>query len=212
MNISPFAFPLFGCFIIFILWFNYERRKHEKIEEKRDEDFWKREHDANFTRRKNLDAIEYIKIPYDSFPMEKYADSETISQSEIILLELKDKRILNLTGKTATDIKLEYGASNLSVLTEYDENYILLVRTLQQYADALCTLGYTEDALPVLEYAISIGSDIKATYMLLADIYHQRGLYDKISELADNAQKLNSLMKQPIINALNELLSEHSPS
>lgn len=39
MNISPFAFPLFGCFIIFILWFNYERRKHEKIEEKRDEDF-----------------------------------------------------------------------------------------------------------------------------------------------------------------------------
>lgn len=70
MNISPFAFPLFGCFIIFILWFNYERRKHEKIEEKRDEDFWKREHDANFTRRKNLDAIEYIKIPYDSFPME----------------------------------------------------------------------------------------------------------------------------------------------
>lgn len=207
MNISPFAFPFFGCFIIFILWFNYERKKHEKIEQKRDDDFWQREHDANFTRRKNLDAIEYIKIPYDSFPMEKYTDSETISQSESILLDLKDKRILNLTGKTATDLKLEYGASNLSTLTEYDENYILLVRTLQQYAEALCTLGYTDDALPVLEYAINIGSDIKATYMLLADIYYERGLHDKISELIVYAEKLNSLMKQPIINALNDLLS-----
>lgn len=207
MNFSPFAFPFFGCFIIFILWFNYERKKHEKIEHERDEAFWQREHDANFTRRKNLDAIEYIKIPYDNFPMEKYADIEAVSQAEKILLDLKDKRILNLTGKTATDIKLEYGAANLSIITEYDENYILLVRTLQQYAEALCTLGYTEDALPVLEYAINIGSDIKATYMLLAGIYHEQGFNDKINNLLSQAEKLNSLMKQPIINALNELLS-----
>lgn len=207
MNFSPFAFPFFGCFIIFILWFNYERKKHEKIEEKRDSEFWQREHDANFTRRKNLDAIEYIKIPYDSFPMGKYADMEAISSCEQTLLDLKDKRILNLTGKTSTDLKLEYGVANLSLLTEYDENYILLVRTLQQYADALCTPGYTEDALPVLEYAVNIGSDIKATYTLLADIYYKQGLYDKISELIACAEKLDSLMKQPIINALNELLN-----
>lgn len=206
MNISPFAFPFFGCFIIFLIWFAYERKKHEKIEQKRDEAFWQREHEANFTRKKNLDVIDYIKIPYDSFPMGKYTDAEVIAQSEEILLSLKDKRILNLTGKTSTDLKLEYGAANLSALTEYEENYILLVRTLQQYAEALCSSGHAEDAIPVLEYAINAGSDIKATYMLLADIYHERGFNDKINALIGHAEKLNSLMKQPIINALNELL------
>lgn len=206
MNFSPFAFPFFGCFIIFILWFSYERKKSDKLQQKRDDDFWQREHDANFTRRKNLDAIEYIIIPYDRFPVGKYADTEAIAQCEETLLSLKDKRILNLTGKTSTDLKLEYGAANLDALNEYDENYILLVRTLQQYAEALHNDGHTDDALPVLEYAINIGSDIKATYTLLAGIYHDRGLSDKISALIANAEKLDSLMKQPIINALNELL------
>lgn len=206
MNISPFAFTFSGCFIIFLLWFAYERKKHEKIEQKRDADFWLREREANFTRRKNLDVIEYIKIPYDSFPLGKYTDTEIIAQSEATLLSLKDKRILNLTGKTSTDLKIEYGAANLSALTEYDENYILLVRTLQQYAEALCAAGHLEASISVLEYAISIGSDIKATYMLLADIYHEQGFYDKISALISHAEKLDSLMKQPIINALNELL------
>lgn len=206
MNFSPFAFPFFGCFIIFLIWFAYERKKHEKIEQKRDDAFWLREHEANFTRKKNLDVIEYIKIPYDSFPLDKYADSKAIAQCEEILLSLKDKRILNLTQKTSTDIKLEYGAANLSALTEYEENYIILIRTLQQYAEALCDDGHADDAIPVLEYAVDAGSDIKATYLLLADIYRKQGFNDKITDLIGHAKKLNSLMKQPIINALNELL------
>jgi hypothetical protein len=131
---------------------------------------------------------------------------EAIADIEKTLLSLKGKRILNLTGKTSTDLKLEYGAANLSALSEYDDNYLLLVRTLQQYAEVLHSEGHTDDAVTVLEYAVNIGSDIKATYMLLADIYNERGLTDSIKSLIENASKLDSLMKQPIINALNELI------
>ena len=33
-----------------------------------DRDFWKREHDANFTRKKSLDSLSLVHIPADRLP------------------------------------------------------------------------------------------------------------------------------------------------
>ena len=49
------------------------------------------------------------------------------------------------------------------------------------------------------------GSDIKATYKLLAELYLQEGENGKIQELKEYASKLNSLMKQPILNMLEQM-------
>ena len=43
---------------------------------------------------------------------------------------LKEKKILNLSGFTNTDLKLEYGVGNLTELTDYDNNYVTLSRSL----------------------------------------------------------------------------------
>lgn len=198
---SIFDYPIFLCFLIFIIWFAYERKKSDKINEARNKDFWKRESEANFSRRKNLDAIKYIAIPYEAFPIEKYHEDDILT-AERLLLSLKDKRILNLTGKTSTDLKLEYGVANLPLLDEYDENYISMVKALQQYAEALYNPGYTDDAKTVLEFAVSAGTDLKSSYILLADIYSSCGTPEKIQELIVTAETLDSLMKTPIINAL----------
>lgn len=203
---SIFTFPLFGCFIVFVLWFSYERKKAGKAEEQRTEEFWQREHDANFTRRKNLDVIKYVTIPFDTFPIGKYTQEPAIADAELTLEALKDKRMLNLTGKTSTELKAEYGVANLSLVNEYDDNYTLLIKTLQQYAEALCACGHSDDALTVLEFAVATGSDLKSTYMLLADIYHAANRTDRISALIPQAEKLDSLMKAPIINSLKEFL------
>ena len=208
MSVSDF--PIFICFLIFIIWFKYERRKSEKIQEKKEKDFWSRESEANFSRRKNLDTITYIVIPYDTFPINKYSDA-SVKEAEELLLSLKEKRILNLTGKTSTELKLMYGAANLSALNEYDENFVTMIKTLHQYGEALYNSGHLDDAQTVLEFSVSSGSDLKSTYILLGNIYISLGLSHKIPELTDIAQKLDSLMKSPIINALNELYNAALP-
>lgn len=205
-----YTFPLFGCFVIFLIWFAYERKKTTRIQEKQNEDFWNRENEANFSRRKNLDVISYIAIPLDTFPIARYPENTAVSEAEQLLLSLKDKRMLNLTGKTSTDLKMEYGVANLPMLNEYDENYVALVKALQQYAEALCAAGHSDDAITVLEFAVSAGSDLKSSYMLLADIYCAGNMREKTEALIPCAEKLDSLMREPIISALKELLQTFS--
>lgn len=202
---THFSFPFFACFLTFVIWFAVKRSKNQKIEKKRDEEFWQKEHDANFTRRKNLDVIEYISIPYDAFPIGKYADDEKIKSAEDELLSLKEQRILNLTGKTSTELKLEYGVANLATVSEYDDNYTKMIKTLQAYAEALCSLNHISEATTVLEFSISTGSDISASYLLLGDIYKSQGRDSEISGLIEQAKALDSLMKQSIIDALEAL-------
>lgn len=203
---SIFSYPIFFCFLIFICWFAYERIKIDKSKKSIEADFWKQESEANFSRRKNLDAIEFITIPLDIFPIGKYAD-ENIASIEHTIVSLKDKRILNLTGKTSTQLKLEYGVANLPIVDEYDQNFVQLIQALSQYGQALYDLGYEADAVTVLEYAISIGSDIKASYILLGTIYSSQNQQEKIQTLISNASALDSLMKDPIINALKDISS-----
>lgn len=201
---SIFSFPLFGCFVIFLVWFAYERSKNDKLAKKLNSEFWQRESQANFSRKKNMDTVSYITLPLDTFPIGKHTDNNDITNAEQILLSLSDKRMLNLTGKTATDLKLEYGAANLVLLDEYDENYISMVKALQQYAKGLHDTGHTEDAATVLEFAVSAGSDIKATYVLLANIYVSLNTPEKINDLTASAKELDSLMKPAILEALSE--------
>lgn len=203
---SIFSYPIFFCFLIFICWFAYERIKIDKSKKSIEADFWKQESEANFSRRKNLDAIEFITIPLDIFPIGKYAD-ENIASIEHTIVSLKDKRILNLTGKTSTQLKLEYGVANLPIVDEYDQNFVQLIQALSQYGQALYDLGHEADAVTVLEYAISIGSDIKASYILLGTIYSSQNQQEKIQTLISNASALDSLMKDPIINALKDISS-----
>jgi len=57
----------------------------------------------------------------------------------------------------------------------------------------------------VLEFAVAIGSDIKATYQLLAELYQQHGESGKIEGLQKAASELNSLMKNPILKMLGQM-------
>ena len=76
------------------------------------EDFFKRESEANQSRKRDISNLNYIKIP-DNLPFIK-TDISEISNAEQNIMNLKDEKILNLTGKTNTDLKLEYGVANLS--------------------------------------------------------------------------------------------------
>ncbi len=104
-----------------------------------------------------------------------------------------------------TDLKLQYGAANLPALTQYDQNFTLLVRTLNSWGHRLDELSQYPEAIAVLSFAVKIGSDVKATYQLLAKLYQQEGESQKIQELKASAEQLNSLMKHPILTMLEQM-------
>lgn len=197
-------FPFFASFIVFCLWLSYEIHKHRNQEQKTIDAFWEKELAANRTKRKPLDDLNYIHIPLESLPMTILPDNPVVSECQDILTELSNEKIVNLTGISNTDLKLQYGAPNIKILSAYDQRYTTLVRTLQTFGNELYENGYVPEALSVLEFAVSTYSDISSTYKLLCKIYKEQGKTHKIKELLPFAEALNSGLKKSIIQMLEE--------
>lgn len=178
--------------------------KNQKAATSKEQEFWQRERAANNTRRKPLDDLPYIKLPMEIFPMDLLPDNSRVEDCRQIILSLKDQPIVNFTGLTNTDLKLRYGAPNITRLTTYDQNYTLLARTLQQWAQALYDNGYSAEACQLLEFAVSTDTDVSATYRLLCQIYQENQMPGKIRELYRVAESLNSAMQKPIVRILQE--------
>lgn len=192
-------------FLIFLGWAAIKRRQASAQEKEIREAFWKKEEDANTTRRMDISQLPYIAIPYDRLPFQ-LIDSPEIQEQELILKQLSEKNILNLSGTSNTDIKLMYGAANLAALTEYDENFTTMCIALNQWGNLLYSMDKPEDARKVLEFAIASGSDISASYLTLATIYQSSHLTHLIPELIRQAEGLNTLSKKTIILKLSEFV------
>ena len=199
-------YPFFASFIVFCLWLMYEIHKHRNMDEKNFKAYIDEEVKANNTRKKPLDDLQYITIPIDSLPTNILKNNTIISDFIDTIYYLSENPIVNLTGISNTELKLRYGAPNLELLTQYDTAYTTLVRTLYEWGKALYENGYSADAKTVLEYAVSIKTDVSDTYLTLAKIYSEEDNKDKIKELISDASEINSLMSKTIINKLESFL------
>lgn len=193
-----------SSFLSFSIVFFFALRRTKRIEAQRENDFWEREKRANFTRRKSLDGLNYITIPDELLDMEPAAATEALEASIKDLNDLSEYQIVNLTGYTNTDLKLEYGTANITILTELDLHYTNLVTLLQKLAQQLHETGNDALAISTLEFAVSTGTDVSKSYYLLADLYTEAGTPEKIASLIDSAQTINSLMKDAIVQKLRE--------
>lgn len=142
----------------------------------------------------------YVRAPEHTAPL-----AHELSATERELCKLSDSKILNLTGISNTELRLAYGTANLELLTAYDQNFTALIRTLQKWGTQLVSAGNPSDAITVLSYAVSIGSDIAGTYALLARLYKEQGQFQKIEELKAAAEKLTTLMKPSILRDLEQI-------
>lgn len=192
-----------GLFIFFVCMFAYLRHKSTAAEEAAAESFWNRENEANHTRRKDISGLPYITIPLADFPMGIY-DNPELKKYEETLQSLAGQKILNLGGKTNTDLKLEYGVANLETLCACDENYTTLCRTIYEYAECLKKLGHDAEAVRVLEYGISRGSDHSGNYRMLADYYLNARDSAALDRLLASARALESPRQSAIVALLEE--------
>ena len=184
----------------------YESKKSSYQHDKSEREFWDRESQANATRRKDISYLNYIEIPLDKLPLSP-CDDEEITEYQNTIKSLASAKILNLSGMTNTDIKLEYGVANLTILSEYDNNYTTTINTLTRWGARLFELNMDEDAVTVLEYAISIGSDISRNYYMLADYYRKNNRPEEIDRLITSAESISSIMGKSIVTKLNEIRS-----
>lgn len=197
--------PIFFCVVVFSFWLRYELKKSTSIVEKSKAEYLELEAKANSTRKQNINSLNYITISEKSILFIEIND-DNIKNIQNSFKELSDKKILNLSGKTNTEIKAEYGPANFPALSTADENYMKLIRLLHNYADALHQTGRDKEAMEVLEYSLSIGSDMSISYKLLANLYLDNSMNEKIDSLTEMADKLTSLTKEPIKEFLLSLI------
>lgn len=146
-------FPFLTIFIVFCLVLNFYIRKSDSSQKKVQDDFWEKERLANSVRKKDISKLDYITIPLDKIPVKLHTSTEEA------LFALAEKPMLNLSGITNTDLKLQYGTANLEILAEYDTNFLDFVALLPDYTAELIEAGEKESAKMLLEFAVSVNAD-----------------------------------------------------
>lgn len=196
--------PLFTTIVLGAIFIWLYMRITTKKTDSQVKEMLEKERRANFTRKQSLDNLNYISINPDDFHLDEPYDNELIAELMKRINILSSQKIVNFTGITNTDLKLTYGVANLPTLTEYDQNYTLLCRTIYDLGRELNSLEKKEAAITVLEQGVKCGSDISANYLLLADLYLETGRRSNIAKLISSAENINSMTKKSTIAKLNE--------
>ena len=195
-------FYMLGAVLIICALIAYEKRKSDRATTNATERFWDREREANLTRRKDISNLPYISIPYDTLPLTALPDSDEYAAAVRQLQTLSDKKILDLSGMTNTDLTLTYGAANLPILMECDQNYLVLLRILSRMAGLLLEVEMDSEAETVLTYSLHIGNTIRNSYEQLASIYCRRKDYRKLDALIARAEALETSTKDALLSSL----------
>ncbi len=193
-----FYLPLF---ILLLSTFSFLRNRSTRSAQKKQESFLEKEQRANLTRKQDISGLAYIHLPMQTFPIGKFAD-EKLAHAESELALLSDRQILNLTGITNTDLKLQYGAANLAFLSDCDANYTRLARAIVSYGKRLAELGHAPEAITVLEFGVSCKTDISANYTLLASLYRENGEIHKVQGLIETVKGMDMFRKESILKQL----------
>lgn len=201
INLFLIIFTIYLGFVIarYISKYNQTVARNKK-------QFWDKESEANKVRRADISGLDYIRLPLDTFPLdEALAKGLKVQVEELKNLAQKD--ILNLSAYTNTDLKLMYGPANLDVLSQCDENYTLLIKTLNKIGDELIKEDSSSAALTFLEYAVSIDTSITQTYVNLGTIYQSNGEIQKLDNLISKASDIEGLSGPAIVTKLNNIKS-----
>lgn len=196
--------PFLLLTILIALWLQYEIAKSKKQDKRSNQHFWQRERKANTVRRRDISNLNYIHVAVDRLPLKNHED-DTINSYRDTIIQLADKKILNLTGLTNTELKYQYGTANLALLSEYDNNYTKLVSILHKWGCRLYDCGNISDAVLVLEYAISCFTDVTQTYRLLATIYKEKEMPHHINHLVEIISDTKILRKDTLIKELKQI-------
>ncbi|MBQ5431500.1 MAG: hypothetical protein IIU28_07610 [Lachnospiraceae bacterium] len=179
-------------------------RKHQSETENA---FWNREKQADTAVDRDLNSLTYITIPLDKFPLH-FSEDEAVIMIEEALEEIATHRLLNLNGKTNTDLKIEYGPGNLDTVQQMGDDFSQMTILLCDYAKCLMEVERYHDALTVLSFGASVRSDISTNYMLMGDCYQALHQERKIPAVIEQVKSLHLLLEHKILDYLEPMVPE----
>lgn len=194
--------PFLTIFIVFCIVLAYYIKKNDAAQQKVMDEFWEKELRSNAVRKKDISELNYITIPLDKLPEQLHTSTEEK------FLALAEKKMVNLTGISNTDLKLAYGTANLEILSEYDNNFTEMVALLPVYAEELQHAGFPHTAQKLLEFGIECNADSRKIYQMLAATYDENNEPDKILWLRKQAEVLPSFTKQAVQKDLDAYISD----
>lgn len=186
-------FPFLTIFIVFIIILTYHIKKNDAAQAKVHEDFWEKERKSNAVRKQDISKLDYITIPFEKIPHQLHTPTEEA------FFSFSDKPMLNLTGISNTDLKLQYGTANLEILSTYDTNFSDMLTLLPEYTQELLDAGHTTTAKDLLEFAIAHNADSRKIYHQLANIYRAQqdtASLEKLMEASNTLPELTRLAVQ----------------
>lgn len=200
-------YPFFSVFLLFAIFTFIFMRKTSGNDPTGSKSLIEKEREANSVRKQPITDLTYISLDLSALPEIETEDEYLIERIKM-LTHLSDEsvKIVDLSMYSNTDLKFKYGVANLTILTEYDQNYIMLIRCLYEIGKRLYDNGDKSNAKAFLEYGINIGTNLKLHYTLLADIYEENLQYKDIIALISKAESIDTPLKSAIIRDLKSRL------
>lgn len=199
----------FICFIVFLLWLCVKLKQQDSLKTQ-NKDFWRREHEADFSRNKDISELDYISIDRELLPFSEHTNDAELLQIQQDVNKTLSKKMINLSGMTNTDIKETYGRGNFEVLAVYDQNYLKFLSLLNKWGTYLLERGFINEAKQIFEYAVNtLNCDISGCYTGLAKIYLKNNDIDKVQQLIDKIQSSDAYLKDSIAQKLTVMLQNY---
>ena len=129
--------------------------------------FLEEEAAANNTRRKEIDPGLYYTPNLSAHPPIPEGDPHRVERAA------SRKMIYFRQPMTNLELKKQYGPQQMETIAHQEENFNEYLKALTNWAVSLHENGKNDEALQILEYTLSLGSEFRNTYKITADIYAQ---------------------------------------
>lgn len=202
------SLPIFLiCFIVFAIWLRVKMKRGNSGKEELDA-FLERENQANFARKQDISHLDYLSVNPDDLPFVDSDDPKEVSlQNEV--KKSGERKMIDLSAYTNTDLKEKYGPANLEELSDCDQSYLLFTRNLSLWGTYVYEKEDYTRAKVIMEYAKSIGSDISSVYTTLGNIYAREGDFHKVDALIAEVENSDFALKTSILKTLKLLKLEY---
>ena len=177
--------------IILIIVVALATKRHGKLQDAKNRRFLEEEQEANMARKREIDPKLFFYADLINFPRIPESDPHKVLRtSRRTMIRFEEP-------ETNVELKKRYGPSQLESIAQYEENFVDFLKSLGDWAQALYDEGSLDGAIQVLDYAVRLGSEFRATYRLAADIYANRRDTGALGQLHHMAQQNH--FKDPVI-------------
>ncbi|MCL1883231.1 MAG: hypothetical protein FWF81_05700 [Defluviitaleaceae bacterium] len=177
LNVLPWVL-LLGAIAVIIIKGN----QHSKMREQMRARFLEEENEANMVRKKEIEPELYFTADLSALP--------PIPESDPYQVERCAKRIMIRFAEPITNLELkkQYGLQQMDIIAQYEENFNEYLKALTKWAVSISNEN-RNDAIKILETVIYLGSELRDSYKLSADIYAENRNTEKLSELLARAEE-----------------------